>query len=89
MRRIEVIQEERETSRAISGVRNLIHCMMSRGHPGREGDQPSYQQQAPEPKTPFGQMKTGSMKRAEVIQAERKTNRAIRGVRNLLHHMVR
>jgi hypothetical protein len=34
-------------------------------------------------------MKTGSIKRAEVIQAERETNRAISGVRKIIHHMVR
>ncbi len=28
MRRVEVIQAERETSQAISGVRNLIHHMV-------------------------------------------------------------
>ncbi len=38
----------------------------SRGHPGREGDQPSYQR-GPEPNTPYGQRETGSTKRAEVI----------------------
>jgi hypothetical protein len=96
MRRAEVIQAERETSPAIRGVRNLIHHMV-RGRQVAQGEQrssrqrgnqPSYQQ-GPEPNTPYGQRKTGSMRIAEVIQAERETSRAISRVRNLIHHMVR